>query len=181
MPPQDSDESRWFAANLHPYEGMLRAWLLARFPSIRDVDDIIQDSYLKVLRAYGNESVNVKEPKAFLFATARNQALDWVRRQKIVRFESLVENDLSFVLQSEESAMEAASRDRNLELMKEAIQSLPDRCREVFTLRKVYGYSHTEIAEKLGISKNTVAAQVSIGIRKCKLFVREVQGEKGIR
>jgi RNA polymerase sigma-70 factor (ECF subfamily) len=48
-----------------------------------------------------------------------------------------------------------------------AIQSLPERCRQVFTLRKIYGLSQKEIAQKLSISENTVEVQGAIGIRKC--------------
>lgn len=44
--------------------------------------------------------------------------------------------------------------------MTEAIQSLPDRCRQIFTLRSVYSMTQREIAEKLGISDRTVAAQL---------------------
>jgi RNA polymerase sigma factor (sigma-70 family) len=173
MPPQDTEKAKWFEENLYPHEVMLRAWLRDRFPSTLDVDDIIQDSYIKVMRAFESDETEMRSPKAFLFATARNQAIDWLRRQKIVRYEPLVESDPSFVLHSSDAAIRAVKHKENLELMTEAIQSLPDRCRQVFTLRKVYGYSHEEIAEKLGISINTVAVQVSIGIRKCKFFIKE--------
>lgn len=146
-----------------------------RFPSLTDVDDIIQEAYLKVLQVYEADTSVMSSPKAFLFATARNRALDLVRRQNRFRHKPLIENDPSFVLSGEE---DNETLDRNLEIMTEAIQTLPDRCRQVFTLRKVYGYSHKEIARKLDISVNTVAVQVSIGIRKCKAFMQENRRER---
>lgn len=179
MAPQDSEYTDWFAEHLYPHESMLRAWLKSRFPSLPDVDDIIQEAYMKVLRAHQRDESVMNSPKAFLFATARNHAVDLIRRDKIVHYEPLIENDPSFVLQNSIRATQALKKKEKLELMTEAIQELPDRCRQVFTLRKVYGYSHDEIAEKLGISVNTVAAQVSIGIRKCKAFMKEQRkGEK---
>jgi RNA polymerase sigma-70 factor (ECF subfamily) len=51
-----------------------------------------------------------------------------------------------------------------------AIQSLPKRCRQVFTLRIAYGLSQKQIAEKLGITENTVEKQMGKGIRRCTEF-----------
>ena len=55
--------------------------------------------------------------------------------------------------------------------MTEAIQSLPVRCRQVMTLRLVYGLRQRVIGEKLGISDRTVAAQLAIGTKKCTDYV----------
>jgi len=54
----------------------------------------------------------------------------------------------------------------------QAIQALPDRCRQIVTLRKIYGLSQKEVAERLAISEHTVEAQGSIGVRKCIEFFR---------
>ncbi len=48
-----------------------------------------------------------------------------------------------------------------------AIQSLPDRCRQMMTLRLVYGLTQRAIGDKLGISDRTVAAQLAIGTKTC--------------
>jgi len=50
--------------------------------------------------------------------------------------------------------------------MTRAIQSMPERCRQVFTLKKVYGMSPKNIAAELGISVNTVWAQFKIGLKR---------------
>ena len=66
---------------------------------------------------------------------------------------------------------ESVERNQELEILTKAIQSLPDRCRQIFTLRKVYGMSQREIAEKLAISPRTVNAQIAIGVNKCAEYV----------
>ena len=165
MPPEFSEQERWFSENLQPHEAMLRAWLQSRFPSECDIDDILQESYLRVLKA--KERDEVHSPKAFLFATARNLAVDRVRRLNIFRAEALVENDVLSVLDESESISETISRNQELEILTEAIQALPDRCRRIFTLRKVYGMSQNDIAGKMGVSVHTVSAQLTIGVRKC--------------
>jgi len=52
-------------------------------------------------------------------------------------------------------------------MLAKAIQSLPDRCRQVFTLRKVYGCSQKEIALRLNISENTVEQHLTKAARRC--------------
>lgn len=148
---------------------MLRAWLVQSFGSRLDVDDVVQEAFLRVLRARGAGELHA--PKAFLFATARNLALDQLRRHQVSRTDSLVEADLSNVLDDHESIPETVARNQELALVTEAIQSLPQRCRQVMTLRIVYGLTQRVIGEKLGISDRTVAAQLAIGTKKCTDFV----------
>ena len=62
--------------------------------------------------------------------------------------------------------------------MTEAIQSLPDRCRQIFTLRKVYGLSQAAIGRQLGVSENTVSAQLTIGVKKCMEFMLRCRRER---
>jgi RNA polymerase sigma-70 factor (ECF subfamily) len=70
-------------------------------------------------------------------------------------------------------AAETASHDDELALLAAAIHALPERCREVLVLRKLHGLSQKQIAEKLGISENTVAAQASFGVRRCMEYFRD--------
>jgi RNA polymerase sigma-70 factor (ECF subfamily) len=120
---------------------------------------------LRVLRARTTGALQA--PKAFLFATARNLALDHLRRHAVSRTDALVEADLSNVLDDHDGIPENVARNQELALLTEAIQSLPDRCRQIMTLRIVYGLTQRVIGEQLGISDRTVAAQLAIGTRKC--------------
>lgn len=170
-PPNEApDQTRWFTAHLAPHEPMLRAWLAGRFPGLAELDDIIQEAYAQVLaaRARGTE---MQSPKAFLFATARNRAIDCVRLRSSHRTETMAENDALDVLDEADGIPEAVARNQELELLTQAIQSLPERCRQVLTLRRLYGLSQREVASRLGISENVVEHQVTIGVRKCTEFL----------
>jgi RNA polymerase sigma-70 factor (ECF subfamily) len=164
MPPLNSEETRWFEAHLRPHEPMLRAWLQGRFPDLLDLDDILQEAYSRVLIA--RERGPMQSPKAFLFATARNLALDLVRRRQVVRMEPLADSEALSVLDEADDIARTVARAEEIELMTAAIQSLPDRCRQIITLRKIYGMSQSDIAGKLGISEHTVSAQLTIGLNK---------------
>lgn len=164
-----SEQELWVKNHLIPHEPMLRAWLKSRFSKGVDIDDVIQEAYMRVLKA--RRKGEIKAPKAFLFATARNVALNTVRAA-MLRGETteLGIEDFDIVDGSRDVA-ETIARNQELEILTLAIQSLPERCRQIFTLRKVYGMPQREIAKKLGISPRTVNAQISIGINKCLCFV----------
>ncbi len=165
MPPSNPEQARWFAAELQPHGPALRAFLLGQFPRLPDVDDIVQESFVRVLNA--RETARVDSPKAFLYVVARNLALDATRRQSVVSFEPMTENAESFVSTSDPDVTAAVIQNEEFELLRQAIQSLPERCRQVFTLRMAYGLSQRDIAARLGISENTVERQMGKGYRRC--------------
>jgi RNA polymerase sigma-70 factor (ECF subfamily) len=170
MPPQDSEQARWFAEELQPHEPMLRAWLRSRFPRGFDIDDVVQEAYLRVLQA--RDSMRLQSPKAFLFATARNLALNRLRHQWVERVDPLTETEVESVMDDGHDIPEALARAQELELLTKAIQSLPTRCRQVLTLRKIYGMAQKDVALELGISEHTVEAQGVIGLRKIGEYFR---------
>ncbi len=165
-----SEENQWFAEHLHPHEAMLRAWLGSRFSREIDLDDVVQEAYIRVLKAYKTKPITA--PKAFLFATARNIALNSVRAAA-VRGENIntKEEDLD-TLDSGEDIHEIIQRNQELETLTLAIQALPTRCRQIFTLFKVYGMQPREIAKELELSDTTVYNQLYIGLDKCTKFIQ---------
>lgn len=154
---------------------MLRAWLQSRFPR-SEPDDILQEAYLRVLQAH--EKGPMQSPKAFLFAVARNLALDQVRRRQAAGESDLARVDELNLLDETADVSETVARNQELELLTQAIQSLPDRCRRIFTLRKVYGLSQGDIAQKLAVSEHTVSAQLTIGLHKCAEYMRRCRQER---
>jgi RNA polymerase sigma-70 factor (ECF subfamily) len=163
----------WFKSEVLPHAGTLASWLRARYPMLADVDNMVQDCLVRVYRT--RASGPVPAPKALLFTVARNLALDAVRRQKIVSFEPITEELPSFVFTDGIDVVETVSKQQEIELLTEAIRTLPERCRQVVTLRTAYGLSQREIAARLGISENTVERQMSKGIRRCSEFFERLR------
>jgi RNA polymerase sigma-70 factor (ECF subfamily) len=169
MPP--SEQARWFAEEVQPHEPMLRAFLRKEFPALSDVDDVVQESHLRVLKA--RELGKIASVKAYLFATARNCALQFFRRRKHLSELSVSELPELAVLESSHNVVETVSARQDLALVTDAIDTLPGRCREIVVLRALHGLSHKEIAARLGLSEQTVRVQVMRGMRKCAQFLRE--------
>jgi RNA polymerase sigma-70 factor (ECF subfamily) len=171
MKDQDTDQARWFVDEVLPHEDDLRAWLKARFPVVRDVDDLVQEAFTRLLKAH--DSGPVVNPRAYLFVISRNLALNQLRHLKYERPEGASEIDPLSIMDEVNSPPETAALKEEFQHLIQAIQSLPERCRQVMTLRKIYGLSQKEVAEKLGISVHTVEAQGSIGLRKCIAYFRQ--------
>ncbi len=163
--PPPSEQARWFSEEVQPHESSLRSYLRAVFPALPDMDDLVQESYARLLRA--KERGRVGYVKAFLFATARNAALDLFRRRKVVQIDYLADLRALPVADERPHAADALARQQELALLAEAVRTLPERCRQVLTLRLLYGHPHRQIAEELGISEHTVKAQIAKGMRRC--------------
>ena len=85
MASQKIEQDRWFMEEVQPHESSLRSWLRGGFPTLPDVDDIVQESYARLIRARQVGKVGkVGYAKAYLFTTARNAALNFFRRRKVV-------------------------------------------------------------------------------------------------
>ena len=178
------EQARWFSEHVHPHEPALRAYLSKRFPSLPDHDDLVQESYARLMRV--DDPSRLVHPKAFLFTTARNAAIDLFRRSKCHLHAHLAEmDDLTELplLDAPPTAFETLERRQRREALTEALRALPERCREVMLLRYLDGCSGKEIAVRLGISLGTVKGHLLTAVCDCARFfdarglVEKAQGE----
>ena len=165
-----SEHARWFAEEVQPCEPPLRSYLRKSLPCAADVDDTVQDCYVRLIRA--KEDGKVRSTKPLLFAIARNAVHDFFTRRARVDFVPIADNDSLPVLDDRIGLVESICHEQELSFLTEAINSLPDRCREVMLLRKIKGMSQREIAELLGISEHTVETQIVRGARRCADYLR---------
>jgi hypothetical protein len=49
----------WFAEEVQPHDAQLKAYLRGAFPAVRDVEDVVQESYLRVWRARATHAAGV--------------------------------------------------------------------------------------------------------------------------
>jgi RNA polymerase sigma-70 factor (ECF subfamily) len=163
----NSDPTNWFTAELAPHESSLRAYLHGQVPP-SDIDDIVQETYARLLRAF--ERGPIESPRGLLFATARNVVRDLFRRRTTANTIPIAEIDESRVLDGAPNAAENATRRQETDLLAAAIAALPPRCREILVLRKFENLSHREIARRLGIAEHTVEVQLTKALHRCEDF-----------
>lgn len=165
-----SDHTRWFSEEVSPFEPALRAYLVNRFPSLPDHDDIVQETYTRLLHA--REQGRLKYAKALLFTVARNLAIDLIRRRRVTALEPLSELAELPVLEERPGVIDTLEQQQRWEVLIEAVAALPERCRQVIMLRHLDGMSYKEIAAQLGISPETVKVHMVKGVRDCTAFFK---------
>lgn len=182
--PNPQEESvRWFIAEVQPHQSTLRRWLGKRFPWLADVDNTAQEAVTRLWLRKRKEAAGhkpIQAPKAALYMIARNAAYDEARRNQVAKFEPVTEaGDLS-VLAGEDVVATVAAR-QELEFFSAALAELPDRCRQVITLTKVYGLTELEAAERLGIAASSVRTQVIRGMERIDAYMRRHGARRGPR
>jgi RNA polymerase sigma factor (sigma-70 family) len=167
-----ADQSRWFAEEVHVHDSVLRSYLRRSFPHAGgEVDDVVQESYLRVWKARATQPI--ASAKNFLFTVARRLAIDGLRRSRISPVVALPELDALPVMDGRPGVAETACTNDELALLAQAFHALPNRCREVMVLRQIHGASQKEIARRLGVSELTVQTHVVHGLRRIEAFFRK--------
>lgn len=135
-----------------------------------EIDDVLQDTFVRLQEAAKREPI--EHPRAFLRKTATNLALNRIAKadrrlnDRVADFES---SEVCSTTDGPDSALEAEQRTRQLY---RAVARLPQQCRYVFLLKKVFGFSQQEIALALGISTSTVEKHIAKGLLMCRDYLR---------
>jgi RNA polymerase sigma factor (sigma-70 family) len=138
----------------------------------QEISDIVQDAYLSIARL--DSVAHIRSGRAYFFTTARMALLQRIRHERIVRIDSMTELDTLSLADEDPGPERRVSARLELERVRRLIAALPDRCREIFELRRVKGVPQREIAERLGIPEHTVEAQA---VRGLKLILQAIAGE----
>lgn len=152
-------------------ETVIRRFLRRFVANEHDIDDICQEAVTRALEA--EKSRGIEDPGAFLFGIARNlmrKELDKKSRSLIDFVDDCVLNEHASNAPDPEQQWDER---RRMILFAEAVETLPSKCQRVFIMKKVFGYSHKEIAERLNISVSTVEKHVTAGLRRCIDYMEE--------
>lgn len=125
-------------------------------------EDIVQECFASLWEKI-QQGAPVRNRRAYLYMAVRNRCLDQLRR-KGVPAESLRPYDSYGIIDDDE----AEARSQTEARLWTAIDSLPEKCREIFILNKRDGLKYEEIAQELNLSVNTVRNQVSKALRMLK-------------
>ena len=169
MPP---DRHEWFLNEVFRYRSVLQRYLRKRFASEEEIEDVIQDTYLRIYALKDYEVV--ESPKSLLLRIAHNLAVERVRRRESRATRTMADFDVLPVsydgMPGVENQVDARQR---FEALCAAVDSLPPICRRAFVLKKVYSLSQDQIAAVLGVSQNTVEKHVAKGLVRCRDYFRE--------
>jgi RNA polymerase sigma-70 factor (ECF subfamily) len=146
------------------------ARLRGRIVSRNDVDDILQEAFMRSFEAAGKPSVR-NSPRAFLLRAASNLGLSPAARANRLNAQK---EDLAvpevYQLSTEVPGSQLADSQRFATFCR-AIGSLPEEYRRAFILKKVYGLSQQEIADRLGIPRSTVEKHIANSLTLCRDYM----------
>jgi RNA polymerase sigma factor (sigma-70 family) len=150
--------------------------VISRIVRGRDVEDIVQETFLRAYEASGNH--RIRHPRAFLVKTARNLALNNISKMAN-RDEVKVDiSEAPSVYLETGSAENSAELEQRLAIFCKAVQRMPKQARRAFILKKVYGLNRRDIALEMGLSESTVKKHIAKGMVVCEDYFRAVVGDK---
>ena len=155
------------------YRSALNRFISRYLHNPDDIEDVAQEAFLRAWSA--RNETEILQPKSFLFRIARNVAVSELRqksRQITVYIEESDSPDVLDMLAGDVTPEDETIARQRLGIHCEAVASLPTQCRRVYLMRKVYGMSHGEIAQRLGISVSTVEKHLIKGVEMCDRYVR---------
>jgi RNA polymerase sigma-70 factor (ECF subfamily) len=95
-----------------------------------------------------------------------------VRHERRSPIESACSPDQLDVIDEGKSVPELASIQERIEILSDALITLPPRCREVVMLYKLRNLSRSEVARRLDVSEKTVDEQVARGVKRLAKYFR---------
>ena len=136
-----------------------------------DADDVLQNTFLKAWKSLPTFQGKAKL-STWLYRIAINESLDFLRHQKTA------------VLSSADADLSVANRlladdyfdgDKSQAVLQEAIATLPDVQRTVFTLRYYDEMKYSEMSEILGTSEGSLKASYHIAVQNITDYVKRYE------
>lgn len=141
--------------------------------SDEDAENIVQDVFLDFWekKELLPLPINIL---AYLFTSIKNRCIDFLRHKIVQKeVENKMQEEYRLTLQMKYYSLGKLDegifeKDDVEQLLSKVIDSLPERCREIFLKSKIEGKKQKEIAEEMNISINTVETQMGIAYKKLR-------------
>ena len=144
-------------------------FLLSLTKNKEDAEDLLQNTYIKI-RNGAHLYQKQGTPMTWICAIAKNQFLDFVRKNNRTKTVDLAEME-NYVAGTPKE--EVADSIENKVILKTALSVLSRQERTIFILHMVDGLKHREIAELTGLSQNTVITKYNRSLKKMKKHLEE--------
>ncbi|MEJ8803066.1 RNA polymerase sigma factor SigZ [Pontibacter sp. H249] len=161
---QPADSCSAVAPVFLAYEAQLKGFVQKRIIDKDEVNDILQQLYLKVYKNC-EQLQEVKNTKAWLYQITRNAVYDFFRENS--RRQSIADLELTEGELPEDTRYEVEA------LVEPLINLLPPEYAEALRLSELEEVSQKEIAERLGISYSGAKSRVQRGREKLKALFME--------
>ena len=132
----------WVGRCVLPWEAHVRAWLRRASVPACEIDDIVQEAYSRIARLENFR--HISNPRSYFLEVARNLLFEQLRRSQIIRIDTIAEMDLPVMVDESPDQERVAIGRAEVARLKRLVDALPERCREMFVLRKIEGLSQKQ-------------------------------------
>ncbi len=158
-------EEKGFSFLFREYNAALSYFSFQIIKNKEVAEEVAGDSLMKLWERHENFD-NIPSIKSFLYTTARNASIDWLRRQKRNTQRA---NELIYL--SENNEITIFQKKAEAELYKEiflTLNTLPPKCRKIFSMLYIEGKNYQQIAQELNLSIDTIRNQKARGLMLIK-------------
>lgn len=129
---------------------------------------MVQETYLRLLRAHQSGGEAIANPEAYLYTVALNLAREQAARRLPAPLPMEELEQLSSALGTSEATEDVAERQQRQQRLQALLATLPERTREVLVMQYRDGLSYRQIAERMGVSQHMVKKHVVRGLSACR-------------
>lgn len=159
-------EVKAFDALFHKYSEKLFRFSFSLLKNEEDSKGIVQESFLRIWKKR-KEIDSAKSFKSFLFTISYNLIVDQMRlRLKDKEYRQFL---VHFFESEKYSIKSDLDYDTIVGQVRKAVDELPTKRKQIYTLSREVGLSHKEIAERMGITVKTVENQITLALKHIKL------------
>lgn len=143
---------------------------ITRSPS--DAEEIVSDVFLKVWN--NRECLQISSSlKSYLIKAVQNTSFNYLEKNATRKNHSLDAIPYELLVWNHDYPLGRLYEQEIIQRLEGGISLLPENCREIFLLSRSNDLSYSEIAEKLGISVNTVKTQMKIAIARLRETLKD--------
>lgn len=163
-----AEQAKRGLARMFAEQGPLLRGFFVRHGANNEAEDLVQETYLRLLRAHHCQGAAIANPAAYLFTVALNLAREQAARRRRSPFPIDELENLTALLATEESVEDAAERAQRGQRLQVLLGTLPERTRAVLVMQYRDGLSYKQIAERMGVSPHMVKKHVVRGLSVCR-------------
>ncbi len=145
------------------YERELKKYSFFKVHNYELAEDLVQDTFMKTWN-YLSKGGKIDTMKSFLYHVLNCLIIDEYRRRKATSLDAMIENGF----ESGEDDFEHIIDELDSKATALVIEKLPEKYREILSMRYVKDLTIEEMAKATHLSKNTIAVQIHRGLGKLK-------------
>jgi RNA polymerase sigma-70 factor, ECF subfamily len=131
-------------------------------------EDVVQEAFLSLWRSAGRYDAVRGSVRSFILGIVHNRAIDAVRRSLVHEKRRASDEGLERTQAAEDRTDADVIRDDDARFVRAALDTLPPDQRRVVELAYFSGYTHTEIADVVGVPLGTVKGRMRLGLSKLR-------------